>query len=345
MSVAGIILAILFFCILIIGHEFGHFITAKILGVKVLEFSLGMGPSLWHKQGKETLYSVRAVPLGGYCKLEGEDGSEDKTDLRSFSNQPAWSKILILIMGSAMNIIMGILICFFVFLSAGYLSTTIDTVAPEQPAAVAGILPGDRIVSVNNVEYDSWTEILTAISGAEPGADLSVGVERQNQESKKEELIVIQVVPVYSEEYQRSMIGITSRIEHSVGKSLKSALTMPAEMYQAIKSFFHNLFVGKVSSDDVVGVVGIIAVAGEQAQSGLINVVYLMGVISLNLAFMNMLPFPALDGGRVLFVLIRAISKGKVGDKAEAIVNTIGFIILIVLMIFIMFKDTIRLFH
>lgn len=343
-SVIGVLIAIVFFCVLIIGHEFGHFIAAKRLGVKVLEFSMGMGPLIWHKQKGETQYSLRAIPIGGFCKLEGEDGDDDKTDERSFANQPAWSKILILIMGSVMNVIMGIIILTIIFTSLGSSTSSVGTVNPGSPADIAGIFPDDRIVSIDGQQVKSWTDVTADISAYDGDGPIRIIVERKADNGEKVQL-PIDLVPEYSEENQRYLIGITTKVVHSVPASIKEALAACGSMVVSMKDFLVSLFRGRASSEDVVGVVGIMAVVSDQAKNyGLINVIYLMGIISLNLAIVNMLPFPALDGGRILLVLLRRITNDKIGDKAEAIVNAIGFVLLMGLMIFLIFKDTFSLF-
>lgn len=339
-SVIGVIIAILFFCLLVIGHEFGHFIAAKRLGVKVLEFSMGMGPLLWHSQKGETQYSLRAIPIGGFCKLEGEDGDENKEDMRSFANQPAWSKILILIMGSVMNVVMGLIILTIIFTSIGSTTSYVGEVSDGSPAAAAGILADDRIVAINGKEVLSWNDVIAATSSYDGDGSIQVILERKSSE-KGNYQFPVELVPDYNEEAGRYIMGVTTKIVHSVPMSIKESLAACGSMFVSMKEFLVNLFKGRTNSEDVVGVVGIMAVVSEQAKTnGLINVIYLMGIISFNLAIVNMLPFPALDGGRILLVLLRKIARDKIGDKAEAIVNAIGFILLMILMIFLLFKDT-----
>lgn len=339
-SVIGVIIAILFFCLLVIGHEFGHFIAAKRLGVKVLEFSMGMGPLLWHSQKGETQYSLRAIPIGGFCKLEGEDGDENKEDMRSFANQPAWSKILILIMGSVMNVVMGLIILTIIFTSIGSTTSYVGEVSDGSPAAAAGILADDRIVAINGKEVLSWNDVIASTSSYDGDGSIQVILERKSSE-KGNYQFPVELVPDYNEEAGRYIMGVTTKIVHSVPMSIKESLAACGSMFVSMKEFLVNLFKGRTNSEDVVGVVGIMAVVSEQAKTnGLINVIYLMGIISFNLAIVNMLPFPALDGGRILLVLLRKITRDKIGDKAEAIVNAIGFILLMILMIFLLFKDT-----
>ena len=339
-SIIGVLIAILFFCLLIIGHEFGHFIAAKKLGVKVLEFSMGMGPLLWSKQKGETQYSLRAIPIGGYCKLEGEDGDEDKEDMRSFANQPAWSKILILVMGAVMNVIMGIIILTIIFTYLGSTTSYVGSVSENSPAAIAGIMAEDRIVAIDGEEIKSWNDVIASTSSYDGDGSLQVILERKAEEGGSYQFPV-DLVPQYDEEVGRYLMGITTKIEHSVPLSIKESLAACGTMVVSMKEFLGNLFTGRTNSEDVVGVVGIMAVVSEQAKtSGLINVIYLMGIISYNLAIVNLLPFPALDGGRILLVILRRITNDKIGDNAEAIINGIGFVLLMVLMIFLIFKDT-----
>ncbi len=337
MSVVGIAVAFIFFCLLVLGHEFGHFVAAKSLGVRVMEFSMGMGPLLWKKQKGETQYSVRAIPIGGFCKLEGEDGDEDRDNPRSFSNQPAWAKILILIMGSVMNVIIGLFILTAVFLITGSYTTVVGSVMEGYPAAAAGLASGDRVVSVAGEPVDEWEDILRLLTSYDGEGAIELEAERNG------EIMSFSMEPKYDVEEGRYLFGISSKLVHSPLKSIKEAFRTAGGMMLAMKQFFVNLFSGRVQSQDVVGIVGIMAVVGEQAKHGLSMVIYIMGIISLNLAIVNMLPFPALDGGRVLFVILRKISGGRISDKAEQIVNAAGFVLLMALMVFLIFKDTFNL--
>ena len=329
MNVLGIIAAIFFFFLLVLGHEFGHFASAKMLGVDVEEFSVGMGPQILHKEKNGTEYSLRAIPIGGFCRLEGEDGENDSPT--AFTNQPLVNKIPILVSGSLMNVLMGLIMLVFVYTSVGATSNVLAEVAPGGPAETAGIQAGDEIIAVNGYDLTSWSAIVTEIDKSHESVEITV--------NRDGETLDFTVPTYYNEEVGRYVIGITSKLVHSPLFALKSALSAVGEMFVSIIGLFKMLFKGQVRSDDVVGVVGIISIAGQTAKTGLINVINLMGLISLNLAIVNLLPFPALDGGRILLAIIASISGGRFTKKAEAIVNAVGLILLLILMGFIVIKD------
>ncbi|MDD2301545.1 MAG: RIP metalloprotease RseP [Eubacteriales bacterium] len=325
-----IFIAVLMFCVLVFVHEFGHFAAAKAVGIKVNEFSVGMGPLIFQRKTGETEYSLRAFPIGGYCKMEGED--EDSSDDRAFNRQPAWAKILVIVAGSFMNILATILVLAVVLTYAGSLTTTLDHVPEGYPAREAGLLPGDEIIAVDGQRCDDWTSVVSAIAESR-GGSVSVTILREGNE---------QTFVSFTEENEegRKVIGITPVLSHSVLLGTKEALRTTAAMMATMGTFLGQLITGQASSSDVVGPIGIVTIIGQQAQYGLINVVYLMAMISLNLGIVNLLPLPALDGGRLLFVLIRAVTGGRISDDAEARVHMIGMILLMGLMVFLVFKDT-----
>lgn len=245
--------AFFLFMFMIIIHEFGHMIVSKMVGVRVREFAVGMGPAIWKKEKGETEYSIRLIPIGGYCRLEGEDETEeaeDANDPASFLNQSIPNKILILCAGSVMNLLLCIVILCIICWIMGF---------PFFPGIVRAL----------------------AVTGQ-----------------------------------------------------------FSASVFQGIKM----LFTGQVRSEEVMGVVGIAGVVSERARMGFLEVSFLMGLLSANLAVMNMLPFPALDGGRIFLLLIKWISGGRLSDKAEAIIHAVGMILLLLLMGFLIIKDTISLF-
>ena len=335
MKVVGIVFTLICFCLLILGHEFGHFSVGKLLGFKINEFAVGMGPKLWSKKKGETEYSLRAVPIGGFCAFEGEDdGSEDP---RAFNRQKPWKKILVLIAGSFNNIVIGIIIFTVIFTVMGSYSPVLDEVFEGKPAAQAGIQAGDRIVAVNGKEYENWTDITNAISTAKEDV-LDIGVTRNGQRLDFK-------VGTYATEQGTKAIGIKCSVEHSLAKAVKSAFGECGTMVRSLRDFFGRLFKGQASSDDVGSIIKIVAISGEYAeQYGLLTVIYLIALVSVNLGFMNMLPIPALDGGRLLFVIIRWITRGKLPEKVENIINGVFMVLLLALMVFLMLKDVIGLF-
>ena len=328
MSAIAIIAAVVLFCLLIAGHEFGHYAAAKLLGVKVNEYSIGMGPLLWQTKKGETEYSLRALPIGGYCKIEGEDGDSD--DDRSFGKKPWWAKVIILAAGAFMNFVLCILLLIGLFWYSGAYSTTLADVSEGYPAQIAGIQAGDTIVAIDGVEYDDWIEVVNAIETSK-GSPMTFTVERDGQTHD----YTLSAV----ESDGRYLMGITCKLIHSPIKAIGQAFSTTKSTMIAMGQFFGQLFTGKASGDDVVGVVGIVSMIGEQAKFGFSNVVYLMAIISLNLGMVNLLPLPALDGGRILFVIIRLITRDKIGDNAEAVTHAVGMVLLLALMAFLIIKD------
>ena len=255
-----IIAVIVFFVILIVPHEFGHFITAKMLGVRVNEFAFGMGPAILQKQGKETLYSVRIFPVGGYCALEGEN--EDTGDPKAFNSKPGWVKIIILLAGVTMNVITALLIVFFLLL----------------------IL---RLIAKGN--------------GAQ-------------------ELANIGAFQIFTE-------------------SVKDSFTVVGRMGLLIFDSLKQLFTGEASINELSGPVGIVSAVNESASQGVMYYFMLTAIMCVNLAIVNILPLPALDGGRILFVIIRKITGKMISDELEAKIHMIGMALLFALVIMITFKD------
>ena len=326
----NILIAILMFCLLVFVHEFGHFAAAKAVGIRVNEFSIGMGPLLLHRQKGDTEYSLRAFPIGGYCKMEGED--EDSDDERAFNKKSPLAKAFVIVAGAFMNILTTVIILSMVLTYAGTLTTTLDEVVEGHPAALAGVRPGDQILAVNGEDYSSWVGIVGAISESE-GDTINLTLLRDGSQIDIVSRVVVN-------EEGRRVIGITPEISHSVFLGIKNAFVTTGVMLGAMGEFLVQLFTGQASASNVVGPIGIVSIIGEQAKTGLINVVYLMAMISLNLGVVNLLPLPALDGGRLLFVVIRLFSGGRISDETEARIHMVGMILLLGLMLFLVFKDT-----
>ena len=328
-----IIYAILIFCVLIFVHEFGHFIAAKACGVKVNEFSIGMGPAFFKRQRGETLYSLRILPIGGFCAMEGED--EDSEDERAFNNKPAWQRAIVLAAGAFMNLLTAVILMIIIAFWSGQATTVIDEVQTDFPAYEAGLQAGDEIVAVNGEKIDDWEEILSLI-GAGEGAETDITVMRDGREA------TFSTQPEYNEEAGRAMVGISARVSHNlftaIGDGVKNTGEMTVMMYDIIK----QLITGQVSTQELSGPVGIVYMVNDTARAGVIYVVYLSALLSLNLAVMNMLPFPALDGGRLLFLLIRKITGKKVTDEMEGKIHFIGIVLLMALMVYVTWNDIVR---
>ena len=327
------IYAILIFCLLIFVHEFGHFVTAKLFGIKVNEFSLGMGPAFFKKQKGETLYSLRVFPIGGFCAMEGED--EDSEDERAFNNQPAWQRAIVLAAGSIMNLLTAIVLMIIIAFYMGQTTTTIDVVQEGSPAYEAGIIQGDEILMINGDEIEQWADLQTIV-GENENNPVTFTVKRDGSE------IDVIVTPEYDEEAGRSLVGVTPVMARNpikaVGTGVQNTWNMTVMMYELIG----QLFTGDVSAKELSGPVGIVYVVNDSAKMGLIYVVYLAALLSLNLAVINLLPFPALDGGRLIFLLIRKITGKRVTDEMEGKIHFIGIMLLFALMIYVTWNDIVR---
>lgn len=328
-----LIYAVIIFCMLIFVHELGHFITAKLCGVKVNEFAIGMGPAFFKRQRGETLYALRVFPIGGYCAMEGED--EDSDDERAFNNKPAWQRAIVLAAGSCMNLLTAILLMIIIAFYVGQATTTIDVVNDDSPAYEAGIMAGDEVIALNGNDLKEWTELQTIV-GENEGEPVVFTVLRDGQEKE------ITVTPEYDKETDRSIVGINPMKVHRPIASIKSGVTNTWNMTVMMYDLLGQLITGDASAKELSGPVGIVYVVNDSAKMGLIYVVYLAALLSLNLAVINMLPFPALDGGRLIFLLIRKITGKRVTDEMEGKVHFIGIMLLMVLMVYVTWNDIVR---
>ncbi len=232
-----------------------------------------------------------------------------------------------------MNFVLCIVVLIAVYWYAGAYSTTLDAVTPGGAADLAGIRAGDTVVAIDGQVYTDWLEVVNAIDSSE-GRELLFTVERDG------ERLDFPVTPVSVD--GDVMVGITCRLVHNPVLAIGQAFSTTKSAMVAMGAFIGQLFRGKASSDDVVGVVGIVSMIGEQARYGFDAVAYFMAMISLNLGIVNLLPLPALDGGRILFVLVRLITRDKIGDKAEAVTHAVGMVLLLALMAFLVFRDVNR---
>lgn len=332
-----IFLVILLFVILIFPHELGHFVAAKLCGVQVNEFAFGMGPVILKKQGKETLYSIRAFPVGGFCAMEGEDTEEATENPRAFNNKSWWKKIIILVAGAAMNIIIAFLVMIFAAVYMGTPTTTINSVTDGGAASMAGIQAGDKIVRVSDSRVDSWEAFVGCIQ-KEIKADktISITVERNGKEK------TFSLSP-QRQKNGKYVIGVISKQRHNLFIGMKNGMASTVKMTKALFESFKMLFTSKEAINQVSGPVGMIKIVSDAAGLGVFYYLYLVALISLNLAIFNLLPLPALDGGRIIFVIIRMFTGRAISDKVEARVHMIGMALLLTLTVFVTWNDIMRL--
>ena len=346
MKYIGVILSILAFGILIVSHEFGHFLLAKLNGIYVEEFSVGMGPRLLSWQGKETRYSLKAVPFGGSCMMLGED--EDCQDPRAFGSKSVWARISVLVAGPFFNFILAFVLAMIVLGCMGIDQPVLTGVIDGYPAKEAGMEAGDRIVKLNDETIHVYRDVSLYLA-LHPGETLDVVYERDGE---RYETVV---VPQYSEEYGSYMMGIQAA---GGREKLGIAGTMQYSFYE-VQYWIHYTFVslkmlisGQVGVKDVSGPVGMVSsmstMVERSSESGafyiFINLANFCILLSANLGVMNLLPLPALDGGRLLFCFIEVFRGKPVKQEYEAIVHGIGLILLLGLSVVILFKDIWQLF-
>ncbi len=328
-----ILYSVIIFSVLIFVHELGHFGVAKASGIKVKEFALGMGPAIIKKTKGETQYSLRIFPVGGYCAMEGED--EDSEDERAFNNKPFFVKAAVLVAGSAMNLFLAVLILSCVVLYFGTPTTTLDKINLDSPAAVAGILQGDKVSTINDIKIKEWEDVSAAIN-SEDGKAVKIEVIRDGK------VIVKNITPV--EEEGRMIIGITPTFQKNPISAVKYGALATWDMAGKMVDVIGQLFTGEVSTKELMGPLGIVNAVGDSAKYGFVYVAQLAALISLNLAIVNMLPLPALDGGRILLLFIRKLTGKVITDEVEGKIHLVGFALLIGLMLYVTYQDVLRIF-
>ena len=339
----------LIYMILILGiivfiHEFGHFLFAKRAGIYVYEFSLGMGPRLlkFNRKNDETEYSLRLLPIGGYVQMAGEEVEVDTNIPENMRMQSkSWTqKFLTIIAGIMFNFILSIVVFFIVGLVNGASQNKpyINYIEDGVNSNVVSV--GDRIVAVNGKKV-IFTDLLVLDVQLNSGKPLNLTV--LNESGKRDVVLNPIEVNENGKVSYKYGIGLGDEIKSGVLPSIGYAFSKFASLFFQMILVVFNLIVGKLGLSSMSGPIGIFNVVGESARAGLINIVYLIGFISLNVGFMNLLPIPALDGGRILFLIIEKIKGSSVDVKVENTIHTIGFALLMILMVVITFNDILKL--
>ncbi len=349
-AIFDIILFILILGILVFVHELGHFLTAKKSGVFIHEFSIGMGPLLKTIKGKDGInYSIRALPIGGYVQMAGEIYEDDDTDKipkdKFMCNKPWYQRLIILAAGVFNNFLLAIVLLFVIALiwGAPSLKPIIHEVTEGKPAEAAGLKAGDVITAINGDKVKTWdkAQLLLLLKDKDGVYEISVkhsDGEEATYEVKPEE--------VEDEEGNKSKvfgIGMKSEINKGFGASFKYSFQKFGSVVEQMWLTITNLFTGKISINSLSGPVGIYTVVGETRKAGIENIIFLLAYLSINLGIMNILPIPALDGGHIMFLLVELVTRKKVNEKVEAILTTIFFGLLLLLMLYITLHDIITL--
>ena len=351
----SVLFAILIFSVLIFVHELGHFMAAKFSGVQVNEFSMFMGPALWKKKVGETLYAIRLIPIGGYCAMEGEDGGSDNP--RSFDKAAWWKRLIILAAGAAMNFIIGVLIMVMVYLPVRQVVVPVIHSFEEFSTVdgANGLQVGDRILEVDGEKLyvQSDFSLILTLNG---GDVHDLVVERQGKRVVLDDLLMEKHEVTYEDGSTGMLYGMNFSVEDlDFPGKLAYAWNNSLDTVRMVRLSLQMLFTGKAGFSDMSGPVGIVvqmsvvAEASETWVDALLNMLYFGGFIGINLAVMNLLPIPALDGGRIVGVLlttaVEAVTKKKIDPKYEGYLHGAGMVLLLGLMAIIMFKDIIGLFQ
>jgi len=329
--------AILIFCLLIISHEFGHFIVAKICGVYVYDFSLGMGPKLFSWKGKETQYTLRLLPIGGWVKMMGEDENSD--DPRSFIQKKISQRIAIIAAGPIMNFLTAILLFVIIFMMIGTYSTeNIAEPMDGKPAQLAGMQDGDRIVEINGYKVDQWSDIITAINKTDAdGKVVNAVVERDGKQ------IAMAIQPTYDQQSGNWQIGVMPPVvRQNFFVAVKNGIVQTYVFTKLIIVSLVQMATGKIAAD-VAGPVGIVNIIGQATSYGIQSLLLLTAMLCVNLGIINLLPLPALDGCRIVFLAVEGIRGKPINREREGLVHFIGLMVLFGLMIIITYKDILRL--
>ena len=354
------IVAILIFALLVSVHEFGHFITAKLSGMYVEEFSIGMGPLLVSKTVGETRYTLRALPLGGFVRVLGEDIAEEERsgiapvsvpDERRYQNRPVWQRMIFAAAGSVMNMVTAVLIFAVMFFILGvavpieHPDTTISALVENGPAASAGVEPGDKFVAIDGQPVETWEEMNAIIMAANTEDVLTVTVERYQKQFD------VQIQPMMSEDGSRVLLGIYGKTaeRQAVGpfRAIGLGATATWQMTTAMIDVLGDLFTGQINIMDeeegLTGPVGIVRLIDESTKAGWVYVLNLAALLSINLGVINLLPIPALDGCKLIFLLYEALRGRPIAPEKEGMLNMVGFMLLMGLILVVTYQDIMRL--
>ena len=377
------LVTIIMFLVMISLHEFGHFITAKLMGFKILEYAIGFGPAIWKIKKSDIQYSLRIIPFGGYCKFEGED--EDSKDERAFSNQPVWKRIIVVAAGGLCNVVLGFLLFLVIIPFTSPISTNyVKDVVPNSFVQEAGLMPNDKIIEINGKKVSFYNDISLYTREFNANTECSIIVKRDGEKYE------LNFKPTQSEvtfDYGEDGITVSESIngepadesfykygdgaernEELIGKSETierliigfvpvqeevNALNIWKEAWNetkfVVKLVYNSLWqmvTGRVGVEQMSGPVGVVSEINTAVNSGRGSWLYILNLtalLTINLGIFNLLPIPALDGGRLFFMLIELVTRKRIPPEKEGMVHTIGFMLLIGLIIFISYNDILKL--
>ncbi len=346
--VITLIASVFVFGLIIFVHEFGHFIAARIGGIKVNEFAIGMGPTIIKWKRKDTKYSIRLFPIGGFCSMEGED--EESEEEGSFGKAPVSNRILVVLAGAIMNLLLGfiVIVCLTAAKQPGDSKNLIRTrtILGFNEGAVteaSGMMAGDTILAVNGRNMYTFNDVIYELARVK-GRFTDVIVERDGSRVTLPS-VEFDITPgedgvnIINPDF--TILGV----EKTFGSVLKESCLWTVSITRLVFVSFVDLVTGNVAINQLSGPVGIIEVIGQAASVDFYSLFYILAIITINLGVMNVLPLPALDGGRFVILLIEAVTKKRLNPKYEGIIHAVGFVLLILLMLFVTYNDITKLFR
>ena len=337
-----IIMIVLMFACIVIAHEWGHYITAKKCGVLVHEFAIGMGPVVWSKKKGETLYSVRLFPIGGFCSMEEEVG--ESSNPRAMAAKKPWQKLLIVSAGAIMNFVLACVLLSIVIGYQGYGSNKIASLEPNMPAIEAGLQVGDKITAIDNHKVSRLSDLSEVLAKEEKTYLLTV--------KRGQETLNISITSKWMPKEERARFGFSPTLIHfNLWENIKEGILGACMMIVQVWQAFIDLFTGVIGFNEMSGVVGVVSQSAQiwdmSMQNGgmviaILNMITLSAALSANLAVVNLFPLPALDGGRIIFILIEMLRGKPISPEKEGAVHFLGFVLLMMLSVVLIFSDFMR---
>ena len=340
--------AIFVFGLLVLVHELGHFVTAKLTGMRVDEFAIGFGPKLLSRQYGETAYSIRAIPLGGFNDIAGMDPENNDAGERGYCEKSILRRMIVILAGSGMNLLLPVFIFFGVFLATGVQTPNVEDpvlgeVISGRPAAEAGLQAGDRVLAIDGTPITTWKEIVSTIDAEAkeaPDTPLTFTIERNGETMTRD------VTPKYDKQSQRPLVGIMSSVDTTYPGVIDCAVLAVQKTGSIIVMMIQELYriILKLSGADLAGPIGVAQMAGQVAEMGLVPLFNFTAFLSLNLGIINLFPIPALDGGHFASLCIEAVKGSPLSPKTMYYAQRVGIALLLLLMIFATKNDIVRVF-
>lgn len=338
-----IVLALIIIAVLILVHEWGHFVAARRIGITVYEFSLGFGTKLFSKKKDGVEYSLRLIPLGGYVRMAGEEPG-DAEDPNGFDKRTPLEKMIVSFAGPFMNFVLAVLIFILIFAVIGVAQPVdkaiIGEVIKDKPAYQAGLQKGDKILAVNQQEISSWEDFVGVIQDEPAHQPMLVTIERAGKTSE------LTVIPTVNESTGKSILGVYSQIRYErlgIFNAIKMGFVQTYQMTVLLLQGLGMLISGGASASDLAGPVGITSMVGEAARGGIVYLLSFTAFLSINLGILNMLPIPALDGSRFVFAIVEAIRRKPMDPEKEGFIHWMGFLFLMGLIVLATYNDIVRL--